>query len=128
MAATPQELFTATACVQCAGPIGPGQQMRIGLLFQIYNGIGGDMSTQEILDESGCFLCIPGVTIADAIEIGLLNAIATLLGGSSSSLTQVYSGTVPPASAPNDPTKAALYYDTSSGILYQWNIAGAAWV
>ncbi len=86
------------------------------------------MTAQQILNESGCFLCIPGVTIADAIEIGLLNAITTLLTGGSSALTQVYSGSVPPVAAPTNPAIAALYYDTSSGILYQWNIAGAAWV
>ncbi len=84
------------------------------------------MTAQQILNESGCFLCIPGVTIADGIELGLLNAIATLLGGSSSTLQQVYSGAVPPVAAPNDVTKANLYYDTSSGIMYQWT--GAAWV
>jgi hypothetical protein len=127
MAATAQELFTATACVQCAGPIGPGQQMRIGLLFQIYNGLGGTMTTQQILNESGCFLCIPGVTIADAIEIGLLNAIAALLGGSSSSLTQVYTGAAAPA-APNDPTKAALFYPNGGGTEQQWDTVGLAWV
>ncbi len=84
------------------------------------------MTTQQILNESGCFLCIPGVTIADAIEIGLLNAIAALLGGSSSGLTQVYSGAVDPVAPPNDVTKANLYYNTSSGIIFQWT--GAAWV
>ncbi len=84
------------------------------------------MTVQELVTSSACYLCIPGVTIADGIELGLLNAIATLLGGSSSTLQQVYFGAVPPVAPPNDVTKANLYYDTSSGIMYQWT--GAAWV
>ncbi len=87
------------------------------------------MTTQQILNESGCFLCIPGVTIADAIEIGLLNAIATLLTGGSSSLTQVYSGAAADpngVTTPNDVTKPAVYYPNAGGTEWQWT--GAAWV
>ncbi len=40
---------------------------------------------------------------------------------------QVYTGAAPPA-APNDPTRAALWYPTGGGSLLQWDLVGAAWV
>ena len=45
----------------------------------------------------------------------------------STSLTQVYTGASPPV-APDDPTRAALYYPTGGGSLLQWSIGTATWV
>ncbi len=45
-------------------------------------------------------------------------------GSGSAAVTQ---GAADPVAAPADPTSAALYTNTTSGVLFFWNVANQAW-
>lgn len=85
---------------------------------------------QELIDESECYLCLPGVSQADAIELALLNQIATALSGGVTA-QQVYQDSFADPNGnltPDDPTKAALYYPDGSGTTFQWDVPSQQWL
>lgn len=69
---------------------------------------------QTLLDQAKCYMCL-GVTLAEALELALLDQISS--GGAAVS-TQVTSGHGPPTSTPI--TNEAIYFDKDTGIQYNW--------
>ena len=62
----------------------------------------------------------------------LLEKILTAINGITtltiSGITGVYAGNGPPVGAPASGATAALYYDTSTGTIYEWDNATLSWV
>lgn len=48
-------------------------------------------------------------------------------GGGSGASAQLYYGDVDPTVAPPATDKAALYYNTLTGVIFQWNVALQTW-
>lgn len=126
MAATAQSLFDSATCFSCLGPVPTAQTLKIGILTQLLEGLGGSMTPQELIDEASCYICLPGVSQVDAIELALLSAISEAITGSGSTLQQVYQAASLPA-APNDPTKPAVFYPDPTGTMLEWSVTNQAW-
>lgn len=60
----------------------------------------------------------------DIQECILLAAQSGGGGGGGSGLSQ---GAADPVAAPADPTVSAIYINTTSGVIFFWNVGAAAW-
>lgn len=82
MAATSAEtLFAETKCFACLGPVGTAQLLRIGLEVRTLLGLNAAavVTPQALITYAKCYLCLDGVSEADAVELALLDQISQLI-------------------------------------------------
>lgn len=89
---------------------------------------------QSLMNAAKCYVCTLSVSMAEAMELALLAAIAEAGGGGGGS-TQIYSTVdADPNVAgivPVDPTRGAEFYQDPTVTPYNrwaWSITGATWI
>jgi hypothetical protein len=76
MAVVANTLLDEVKCYACTGEIGMSQLLKLALLRRIAltNNPAADVTYQALIDSSECYLCL-GISVYDALELGLLNII-----------------------------------------------------
>lgn len=96
-AINPQDLLTEASCYLCLGPVTVAQTIRLALLRRILLRLdpSADVTPQGLTTYAMCYLCLGG-SLADAVEMALLDQINNATGGvpSTIAVTQLanYSG------------------------------------
>lgn len=77
---------------------------------------------QTLLANAKCYLCL-GITLAEALQLALLDTISTA-GGSS----QFAIGTTNPVAAPAITNAPAQFFNTATGFTFNWDIGSQSWI
>ncbi len=80
------------------------------------------MTATELLQAA----CESGIACLQNRDL-LVVAAQAINDGGGGGLLEVYTGAAPPA-APDDPLSGAVFYPTSGGTLFQWDVGSQSWV
>ena len=128
-----QSLMGEASCFNCFG-YGDIKLVEAALLCRILKAINpvATCNVNELVAEAQCFMCLSPQQW-ELVKLQLLCNINSALGGDSGGGggglgNPVACGIANPVNPPADPTKCAIYLNTTVNSLWYWNNATASWV
>lgn len=130
MATDAQSLLTTVADYCATGNVTGVALLRLALLKQIATLVNpmADTTAQGLLSQANLpgWAATSNASVADLLELALLNLIANALGGGGGGgIPQIISGAYGGAQPTPTPTNSAIFYDTDTGAV--WIYDGTNW-
>ncbi len=115
-----QTLIDDVPCDLCNAPSGLAYYMIAAALIDLSQGNAVPDTTQELITEANCLLCLVSPGLLPFVMIQAIRGISSSGGAGG-----VLSGVGAPVADPG--TTAALYIDTATGALYMWYGSPGSW-